>query len=227
MIYDWNFGRLGPYWHAFVAGTWVTVALTCLAIVIGTLLGLGLGLLIRDRIMRAVVYPALDVVRAIPPLVLLLFFYYLLSVQVIGTVVTAFWVCVIGLSLNLAAFIADLVRAAIENVSPRDLDAGRALGLSESQLTRHIVLPSVVRELVPSLTVLYIGTLKMTSLASVINVREIVYTASTVTAEISRSLEAWGVVAAIYCVLVIPTTYLARRIEKRLGRGRSNLQRPV
>ena len=140
---------------------------------------------------------------------------------------TAFWICVIGLSINLAAFIADLVRAAIENVSPRDLDAGRALGLSESQLTRHIVLPNVVRELVPSLTVLYIGTLKMTSLASVINVREVVYTAGTVTAEISRSLEAWSVVAAIYCVLVIPTTYLARRIEKRLGRSRSNRQRPL
>jgi len=125
------------------------------------------------------------------------------------------------MSLNLAAFTADLVRAAIENVPAGAVDAGRALGMSHNQVTRHIILPHVMRETIPAMTVLYVGMLKMTSLASVINVREVVYAAQTVIADVSRSLEAWAVVAVIFIVLVIPATYAARRVEAWAGRGGS------
>jgi len=145
--------------------------------------------------------------------------YYLLTQQIIGTSIQAFWVYCIAMSLNLAAFTSDLVRSAVENVSRGEIDAGRALGMSRSQVTRHIVLPHVMREIIPAMTVLYIGMLKMSSLASVINVREVVYTAGTVIADSSRSLEAWTVVGAIYVALVVPATYVARRVEMWSGRG--------
>ncbi len=217
--YDWNFGRLLPYWNAFLSGTLTTLALTILVVVFGTVFGIMVGLLLRRSGMRLMLYPVIDVVRALPPLVLILFLYYLLTRQIIGTSVQAFWVYTIAMSLNLAAFTADLVRAAIENVPVGAMDAGRALGMSHKQVTRYIVLPHVIREIIPAMTLLYIGMLKMTSLASVINVREIVYTAQTVIADISRSLEAWAVVAVIYIVLVIPATYAARRVEVWAGRG--------
>lgn len=219
MNYDWNFGRLLPYWKAFVSGTLTTFTLTVLVILIGTILGILVGLLLRHRIARFFVFPIIDVLRALPPLVLILFMYYLLTQQVIGTTVTAFWVCVIAMSLNLAAFTSDLVRAAVANVPTGALDAGRALGLSQRQLTVHIVLPHVVREIIPGMTVLYIAMLKMSSLASVINVREVVYTAQTVIADISRSLEAWIIVALVYIVMVIPASYGARWVEKWARRG--------
>jgi len=123
------------------------------------------------------------------------------------------------MSLNLAAFTADVVRAAMENVPPSSIDAGRALGMSRKQLTRYIILPHVFREAIPAMTVLYISMLKMSSLASVINVREVVYAAQTVIADVSRSLEAWTVVAAIYIVLVVPASYWARCLERWSKRG--------
>lgn len=173
----------------------------------------------RERVVRLVLHPIIDVFRALPPLVLLLFMYFLLTRQIVGVAVPAFWVCSIGMSLNLAAFTADLVRAAIEGV-PRELtEAAAALGMSRRQATRHLVLPYVMRQILPGLTILYIGMLKMTSLASVINVREVVYTAQTVIADVSRSLEAWAIVAMIYLVLVLPVTYIARRVERWAGRG--------
>jgi len=219
MNYDWNFGRLMPYTEAFAKGTLVTLSLTALVIVIGTVLGILLGLTLRKKLPRVVTYPVVDVLRALPPLVLILFMYYLLTRQVIGVAVPAFWVCVVAMSLNLSAFTSDLVRAAIENV-PRDaLDAGRALGMTESQITRHIVLPRVVREIIPGMTMLYIAMLKMSSLASVINVREVVNTAQTIIADVSRSLEAWTIVGLIYIALVVPATYVARAIERWAGRG--------
>jgi polar amino acid transport system permease protein len=218
--YDWNFARLLPYWKAFVSGTVTTLGLTLIVVICGTVLGVFVGLLLRKQAFRVVLYPIIDVLRALPPLVLILFMYYLLTRQVIGATLPAFWVCGMALSLNLAAFTSDLVRAAIANVSPGSVDAGMALGMSHWQLTKHIVLPHVIRELIPGMTVLYIGMLKLTSLASVINVREIVYTGQTVISDISRSLEAWTVVAVIYVLLVLPTTYAARRIETWAGRGR-------
>ena len=211
--YDWNFARLLPYWRAFLSGTMATLSLTLLVVVAGTLLGVLLGLALRGRITRILLYPAIDVIRALPPIVLILLMYYLLTEQVIGTAVQAYWVCAIAMTLNLAAFTSDLVRAAISNVPRGSLDAGKALGLSDSQLTRHIVLPHVLREVVPGMTVLYIGMLKMSSLASIIHVREVVYTAQTVVAEISRSLEAWTVVGAVYILLVLPASHIARRVE--------------
>lgn len=216
MNYDWHWARLRPYSEAFLSGTVNTVLLTILVILFGTLLGVSLGLLLRDKIVQRALHPVLDVVRALPPLVLLLFLYYTLTPPVVGWTVPAFWIAVIGLSANLAAFVAELVRSAIDSVPRDDILAARALGLEARQITRYIVLPRVVRDLVPSLTVLYIGTLKMTSIASVINVREVVYTAGTVITEVSRSVETWTVVAAIYCVLVIPCTYLVRLLERRL-----------
>ena len=197
----------------------MTLSLTSLVIVIGTALGILLGLTMSKKLSRLVTYPVVDILRALPPLVLILLMYYLLTRQVIGVAVPAFWVCVVAMSLNLSAFTSDLVRAAIENVPKDALDAGRALGMTEAQITRHIVLPCVIREIIPGMTMLYIAMLKMSSLASVINVREIVNTAQTIIADISRSLEAWTIVGLIYIVLVIPATYGARVIERWAGRG--------
>lgn len=221
MNYDWNFARILPYWRAFLSGTATTLELTAFVILLGTFLGVLVGLALHRSPARLVIYPIIDVVRALPPLVLILFMYYLLTRQIIGTTVQAFWVYVIAMALNLAAFTADIVRAAIENVPDGAIDAGRALGMSQRQVTRHIVLPHVLRETIPAMTVLYIGMLKMSSLASVINVREVVYTAQTVIADIARSLEAWAVVAGIYVVLVIPSTFAARRIEAWARTGKS------
>lgn len=195
------------------------LALTTCVIVVGTVVGVAVGLLLRQRYARVVVYPIIDIVRALPPLVLILFMYYLLTEQVVGVTVTAFWVCLVAMSLNLAAFTSDLVRAAIASVPIGAVDAGRALGMTEHQLTVHIVIPHVFREVIPGMAVLYIGMLKMSSLASIVNVREVVYTAQTVIADASRSLEAWVVVAAIYVVVVIPASCGARRLERWAGRG--------
>ena len=219
MYYDWNFGRLAPYTEAFWRGALTTLGLTLTVILFGTILGVLLGLALRGRSSRFLLYPVVDIFRALPPLVLILFMYYLLTRQVIGVEVQAFWVCVIAMSLNLAAFTSDVVRAAIENVSADAVDAGRALGMSERQITRHIVLPSVMREIIPAMTLLYIAMLKMSSLASVINVREVVNAAQTVISTVSRSLEAWTIVGLIYIVLVVPSTYGARAIERWARRG--------
>ena len=219
MNYDWNFSRLAPYMDAFATGTYTTLTLTGIVIVVGTFVGLVLGIALRHSVLKVLLYPAVDVLRALPPIVLLLFMYYFLTRQVIGVGVPAFWVAAIAMSLNLAAFTSDLVRAAVDNAPVAATDAARALGMSESQVMRHIVFPHVWREIIPGMTILYIGMLKMSSLASVINVREVVFAAQTVISNVSRSLEAWVIVAVIYVVMVVPATYGARALERWVRHG--------
>ncbi|HEV3155761.1 MAG TPA: amino acid ABC transporter permease [Candidatus Baltobacteraceae bacterium] len=221
MNYDWHFERLSPYWGAFVVGTETTLSLTICVVICGSLFGLICGFALRQPPIRWFLYPIIDIIRALPPLVFLLFVYYILTQQIIGIAIPAYWVYVIAMSLNLAAFTADIVRAAIENVPQDAADAGRALGMSEKQLARYIILPHVTREVIPTMSLLYISMLKMSSLASVINVREVVYAAQTVIAENSRSLESWCIVGAIYVSLVMPFTYIARKLEIWSGRGTS------
>ena len=214
MNYHWNFARIYPYSEAFLSGTLTTLTLTLVVIAIGTFAGILLGVLMRNQLMRVVLYPAIDIVRALPPLVLILIFYYTFTRQIIGVTVSAFWVCVLAMSTNLAAFTSDLVRAAFLNAPTRSVEGARALGMSERQIVIYIISPHVLREIIPAMTLLYIATLKMSSLASIISVREVVYTAQTVIAVATRSLEAWTVVGLIYIALVVPATYGARQVER-------------
>jgi len=220
VTYDWNFGRLAVYREAFFLGTLNTVGLAVLVIAFGTLLGAAVGFGLRLHWVRVLLYPLIDIVRAIPPLVLILFCYYFFTEQVVGLAVPGFWVAVVALSVNLAAFVADIIRSALDEVRAEDVEAGLAVGMNAWQVRRYIIIPSVIRYAAPAITVMYIGMLKLTSLASVVNVREVVYSAQTIITDSARSLEVWVIVAGIYILLVLPSTYAARWFERALGRGR-------
>ncbi len=218
--YDWNFGRITAYFDAFQSGLVFTVALSIATIAFSTALGVTWGVgLARSAPLRTFTTPILDVLRSLPPLVLVLFGYYFYTRDVIGVSMPAFWTFVFSVGFNIAAFIADLTRAAILN-TPRDfVEVGKAIGLSDRQVLRKVVAPIAIRELLPPLSYLYIETIKLTSLASVISVRETVYVAQSVIVETSRSLEVWIVVAAIYLVLIFPATFVVRALEWRLKRS--------
>ncbi|MEW7986878.1 MAG: ABC transporter permease subunit [Candidatus Thiodiazotropha sp.] len=219
-VYDWNFGRITPYVDAFTSGIYFTISLSVTTIIFSTVVGVIWGIsLSRSQSVRVLTTPVLDVLRSLPPLVLVLFGYYFYTKEVVGVSFPAFWSFVLSVGFNVAAFIADLTRASIIN-TPRDFkELGESMGLSERQILRHIVAPIASRELVPPLSYLYIETIKLTSLASVINVNETVYVAQSVIADVSRSLEVWVIVGAIYLVLIIPLTFIVRALEIRMKRG--------
>lgn len=219
MYYDWRFDRLVEYLPAFISGTWTTIALTGISIMLGTLLGVVTYVFVcRSRSAIATVGLLVDVIRAVPPLVVVLFFYYFLTKPIVGFSLDPYWVAVTALSVNLAAFVFDLVRAGVES-TPKDLfESGQVLSMTDTQIAIHLVAPHVVRISLPGAVAIFIGILKTSSLSSIINVSEVVYVAQTIVSTIARSLEAWCVVSLIYVVLVLPGTMIARHIERRLMR---------
>ena len=219
MFYDWNFARIAPYWKAFGVGVVVTIELTVVIVLLGCLVGIPLGILQARQQHRWFLAFAVDLVRSVPLLVLILLFYFVLTEQIIGVAVSSFWVFSIAMSLSMAAFTADIVRSAVIGVPFEAIDAGRALGLSESQIARHISRDYVIRQVIPGMSVLVIATLKNSSLAATINVGELLYSGQSVLAETARSLEVWVVVGVLYTALVLPTTYASRRLEAWARRG--------
>lgn len=237
MGYDWNFSVLASpeYQRLLGTGLLTTLLLTLWCIVLGTPLGFLLGSLpflgqIRtriakqngtayDRVIRflAVIVSRLsvlfiDAVRAIPLLLLMLTSYYVLPV-LLHHAVTPFICVVVAMAVNLAVFVADLVRAAAAAISQGDVLAARSLGMGRLLTWRRIVLPQVIREILPGLATLYITMLKMSTLASAVAVYEILHSADAVVQKTYRPLELYVFVCLVFVAVVMPLAYIARRLE--------------
>jgi His/Glu/Gln/Arg/opine family amino acid ABC transporter permease subunit len=213
--YTWDFSILRGYESAFLWGACLTFALGVLSSAIGTLLAVPIALLLRGTPFISIPLGLLmDALRAIPNLVLILAVYYLpYRVLFATTGPSPFTASLAGLVIAQTAYSADLIRSAIGAVPSNQLLAVRGLGYREWQVVRWVSLPSVVRQVLPSHMALWIGNIKLSSLASTVGVPETVFVARVAMSQTYRSLEAWLVVAAIYVVLVTPLTLIQRRIE--------------
>lgn len=216
-MYQWNFRVISLYGRGLLRGTCVTLELTGICIVIGTLLGLSLclGRLSKSRALRYASIAYIEVFLALPLLVLLVWIYYCLPLLPgIGSI-SAFWAAVIAMSLNLAPFVAETMRAGLEDIPQGYIDAGKAVGMTSIQRMRRITLPLGIRTVTPPLLTQYITILKLSSLASIIAVNELLHSATTVISVTYRPLEIYTAVALIYLVIILPVVVFIRYIEKK------------
>ena len=223
-MYDWQWGVILQYKNVFLQGALVTIELTFLAIVAGTLLGLLICLARRSNI---VLLPQLarlytELFRALPILVLLIWIFYVLPL-LFGIMLSPFVAAFIALSLNLSAYDAETIRAGIEAIPRNQYESGITLGLHPFQVMFLIILPQAFRSALPNLLGLYIEELKNSSLASVIAVNELLHRANEVISNTYRPLEIYTAVAVIYLAIVIPTTYIASLVEKTLAKQTRNI----
>lgn len=214
MHYDWDFSILAPYRDALLRGVWISIALGVGSTVIGTVAGVLMGGIFDYLPFKKVILAINDALRSIPHLVLIFFFYYFPYKDVFGIrPPEAFWCALAALALSQAVFTAELVRAAKLTVSQGPILAARALGVPEHVIWCYITLPDIMRQILPSLVAFFIGNLKISSLASVIGVEDVVFVAKVAVGQQYRSLEAWVVVALVYVILVTPLTIAGRHFE--------------
>ena len=214
-MYDWDFSVVWKYKWIFVQGAWVTLEITFFAIILGTVFGFGLGFArsARSVWLRVPASIYVELFLALPILVLMIWIYYCGPILA-GITLSGFWAAVLALSLTLIAYVAEIVRSGLLAVPKGQVEAARALGMSQLQATSRIVVPQAVRIMVPPLLGMYISTLKMSSLASVVAVYELVHSAQNLIMESFRPLEIYTTVAVVYVALVLPFTYLTRRYER-------------
>lgn len=202
-------------------GAWLTLALWAIALAFGIAAGLVLGLA-RLAPSAWLAWPAalwVEVFRNTPVLVQLVWFYYAFPVLT-GLQMAAFTAAALGLALNTSAYCAEIWRGGVSGVARGQWEAGRAIGMGGATLLCRIVLPQAIRRMVPAFANRAIELAKVTAIASVIAVHELMYEARLLSANTYRPLEVFTVIALLYFVVIYPATLLSYRLEARLARGR-------
>lgn len=203
-------------WPMLLSGLWVTVLL-CLAVIplglVGGLLA-ALGSNAQSRWVRWLVMSLVDLFRSIPPLVLLIFIYA--GLPFAGVRISPFAAVVIAFFLNNSAYYGEVFRAGIQSVGLGQSEAARSTGLTASQTFAHVVLPQAVRNVLPDLLSNTIEVVKLTSLASVVSLGEMLHSA-----DMARSVtyNASPIILAglVYLILLWPFVRLVSRLGRSLA----------
>jgi polar amino acid transport system permease protein len=212
----WEVLHSSPYWK----GALLAIYLTCASLGAACLIGfpLALGRASRSRAVRMFVFLYSWFFRATPTLLLLLIVWDVLPQ--LWTVFRGSWfkpflAAFVALSLNEAAYMAEIIRAGLLSVDPGQELVGRALGMKRWQILRRVILPQAVRIVIPPAGNEFITLLKLTSLASVISVHELL-TAANEQASIKFSFpEVYGAALVYYLVIVSVLMFLQSRLERR------------
>lgn len=197
-------------------GLGVTLLL-CLAVVpLGLLGGLIVALAGVSRLwwVRAVTIVFVDFFRAIPPLVLLIFVYS--GLPFAGLRLDPFAAVCVAFLLNNSAYYGEIFRAGIESVGDGQRLAARSTGLSAWQSMRYVVLPQATRNVLPDLMSNTIEVVKLTSLASVVALQELLYSAD-MARSITYNASPIVLAAVMYLALLWPLIRLVARFERRLS----------
>jgi len=206
-------------WPILWRGLMMTVALSLLVVPLGFACGLGLALLstVPSRKLRWALVAWVDLFRAFPPLVLLVFLYA--GLPFAGIELGAFGCVAIGFFLNTGAYYAEVIRAGLDSVPPGLSEAARSTGLGPVQTLRFVVLPPALRNVLPDLVSNTLEVVKLTSIASVVALPELLFQArqaQSVTYNPTPIL----VAAALYFLLLWPGVRLLSRLENRAIAGR-------
>jgi len=220
MAYDWNFQVVMSHPHALISGAAVTLEIAALTILFGTAFGF-LFYLLKDNgneVTKKVTSVFIEFFRDIPILVLIIWLFYAIT-PLLNIRVNAFWTSVIGMSLVLGAFSSEIFRSGFGSIPKGQTEAGRSIGMNRFQILRHVVFPQALKTIIPPLTGRYIETIKLTSLASVIAVNELLHEGQNLISVSFRPLEVYTVIALIYLLMIIPMNILLRRLERKYVTG--------
>ena len=198
-------------------GALSTLALAAAVLAAGTALGLAVGLLrVLPGRAGTVVGGAVELVRAVPLLLMLFFIFF--GLPALGVRIPTFPAAALAMSLWMAANTAEVVRGGVQSISRGQFEAARSLGLGWASTMRFVILPQATRRMLPPFVGLCTILVKDTSLAAIIGVFELTRAAQETIERTLRSFEIYGAAAAIYFALCFPLTRLAARLETRLGR---------
>ena len=232
---DLRWEILTPYAPLFVTGAWMTVKLTLIALSLGLLLGLGIGLVNARpasglrRVLRWILLGYVGFLCGTPLFVQILLVHFALMPTLVhpehGLLLSgaaaldfrqshgAFFSGALALTLNASAYISEIVRAGIQSIARGQIQAAESLGLDEVQTMRYVVLPQALRRMVPPLVNEAVTLLKDSSLVSAIGLAELAMAARTVAGAHSRYWEPFLAISLIYLVMTSVITLLARRLE--------------
>jgi glutamate/aspartate transport system permease protein len=218
-------------WHGFdvnvlvqnrgllLHGMLISLELTLVAAICGFLLGCVLAFMRISRV-AVIAWTAatyVNLLRSVP-LILVIFWFYMLVPALIGRSTGAFRSVMIAFVLFEAAYYCEIIRAGISGVRRGQAQAGLALGFSSSQVMRFVILPQAVRAMIPVLLSQVIMMFQDTSLVYVVGIRDFLTTANIVADNNNKPMELYATVAVVFLLICLTGSFIAARLRPRSTR---------
>jgi polar amino acid transport system permease protein len=197
-------------------GAMLTIAVSLLAFGLALVFGLVTGIARISRLMplRVIAACYIQFIRGTPLLLQLFFIYYVLPYA--GIVLTPFVSGLTGLTLNYAAYMAEVFRSGILAIPKGQWEAGQSVGMSRRLLMRRIILPQAIRIIIPSLGNFFVSIFKDSALVSVITMRDLMFSGQLLASATYKHFEIFAEVAVIYFLISYPTAKFVEWIEAKV-----------
>ncbi|WP_027725581.1 amino acid ABC transporter permease [Tuberibacillus calidus] len=215
---DFRFDLIANYAPFFLKGTLLTIGFSVASIILGTILGLliGLGEMMRNKKLAAPFRVYVTLFRGTPLLVQIMIIHFGFVPLFIGET-NVYISGIAALSLNSAAYVAEIFRAGIQSLDRGQMEAARSLGMTHVQAMQHVIIPQAFKRMIPALGNEFIVLIKDSSLVSVIAAPELMYWGNAMQGQYYRPWEPYLTTAFIYLILTMVCDFLLRKLERRLA----------
>lgn len=217
-----NFSFVEKYYPVFIQGLVYTIQLSLIVIVIASVIGIIVYLMKSSRLsifgFRPISFIArlfIEIMRGTPVLLMLLMAYSGIK-MLLGIDVTVSTAAIAAMSLNSSAYVAEIIRAGVQAVDRGQVEAARSLGMNSYQCTRLVVAPQAIKNILPAIANEFVGVIKGSSMASVLGVGELTFSAKIVQGATYLALEPLIVVGVLYLVLTYTLGRVINVFERRL-----------
>jgi His/Glu/Gln/Arg/opine family amino acid ABC transporter permease subunit len=203
LAYEFAWGPVRDRLDLFLLGAWLNVWVTAISFVLACALGIGIALMRGSglAVLRAPAFVYVQILRGVPLLVFLYWVYFGIAI-VIGLNFSSIQAGIVALSLTGSAYTAEIFRGGLNAIDVGQAEASRSLGLSRLGTYKDVLLPQVIRIVVPPLGNVFVGLLKGSTLLSIIAVHDMVSVANDLNINFFTPFEAFTAVAVILVVLV-------------------------
>lgn len=193
----------------------ITLELSFLGILFGTILGITLGFLTisRSNALRYFAKSFTEIFLSIPLLVLIIWIYFTLPYINNSFSLSGFNASLIAISFSLSAFVSEIIRTGIRSIPKGEIEVALTCGMKKKQIVWFIIIPQVIKQIWPALMGQYITTYKFSTLASIVAVNELLHTGSLIISQTYRPLEIYTTIAVLFIITILPLNLLLHRIE--------------
>ncbi|MGM7724027.1 amino acid ABC transporter permease [Metabacillus sp. Hm71] len=215
---DFRFDIIIEYAPFLIKGTLLTIGLSLAGIILGMILGLGIGLgkMMKNKSLALPFNWYITFFRGTPLFVQILIVHFGVVPLFTGET-NGIAAGIIALSLNAAAYIAEIFRGGIQSIDRGQMEAARSLGMNHFQAMRDVILPQAIKRMIPPFGNEFIVLIKDSSLVSVVAAPEIMYWGRAMSSQYYRVWEPYLTVALIYLILTLSLSFLLNLLERRLN----------
>lgn len=210
-----NFNFLIKYYPFFLDGVKITLLLALITIIFGSIIGLILCVLkiSKYKILRAIASIYIEIIRGTPLIVQLIIIHYGLKINM-----TELTSASIALSLNSAAYIAEIMRAGIVSINKGQMEAAKSLGMNQFTAMKLIIIPQAIKNILPALANEFVVLIKESAIVSYIGLADLMYKANQIRSLTYLTLEPLLVAALIYLVITFTLSKFIHYFERKLNR---------